>query len=496
MSRIKELFSDSLVYGLSSVVARFINYLLVPFYTFYFNPAEYGLIGLIYAAIVFLNVIYQFGMESAYIRYASDQNRRPGKVFVTLQLALLGAATGLSLLLYWGASPFVLPLMSLDIEGGQQLFAMMLGILWLDALGIVPFAHLRIVRKSYTYALIKLLNVIVNVGLNIYLVAFLGFGLEALLISNIIASGIALLLLIAVTLPLYKAAPELAILKTALLFGLPYVPNGIGFAINEVLDRFFLVRLSPEQLSAIYETPYSAEEITGIYNACYKLAVFMLLTVQMFRLAWQPFFMRYARDKDSPELFARVFLYFNAVSALVFIGIGLFTAEIAALPVPVLDGTLIDSRYWAGLHIVPVLLLAYWFQGWFVNFSAGIFIQEKTIHFPKITLYGALVTVGGNLLLTPLLGMMGAALATLGCYALMSLLAYYYARKLYPVGYPLGSVLGMMTASVGVVWLGWQFPDIAGTDWAGRLLLAACGTIAVGGAVYYTIARQRSEYKK
>ena len=489
MSRIKELLSDSLVYGLSSVVARFINYLLVPFYTFYFDPAEYGIIGLIYAAIVFLNVVYQFGMESAYIRYASDESRAPEKVFITLQLALLGVATGLSALFYWGASPFVLPLMSLDFEGGRELFGLMLIILWLDALGIVPFAHLRIVRKSFTYALIKLANVIINVGLNIYLVAFLGYGLEALLISNIVASGITLLLLIGVTLPLYKAAPELAILKTALLFGLPYVPNGIGFATNEVLDRFFLVRLSPEQLSAIYEVPYTAEEITGIYNACYKLAIFMLLTVQMFRLAWQPFFMRYAKDKDSSELFAQVFLYFNAVSALVFIGIGLFTAEIAALPVPILDGTLIDSRYWAGLHIVPVLLLAYWFQGWFVNFSAGIFIQEKTIHFPKITLYGALVTLGGNLLITPLLGMLGAALATLACYALMSMLAYYYTQKLYPVGYPLGSVLFMMMTAVLVVGLGWQFPEFAGAEWAGKLLLSVIGAGGIGALVYYNTAR-------
>ena len=194
MSRIKELFSDSLVYGLSSVVARFINYLLVPFYTFYFEPAEYGIIGLIYAAIVFLNVVFQFGMESAYIRYASDDKQAPEKVFVTLQLALLGVATGLGALLYWGASPFVLPLMSLGFEGGRELCGMMLVILWLDALGIVPFAHLRIVRKSFTYALIKLANVIIKVGLNIYLVAFLGYGLEALLISNIVASGITLLL--------------------------------------------------------------------------------------------------------------------------------------------------------------------------------------------------------------------------------------------------------------------------------------------------------------
>ncbi len=486
--RIRELFSDSLVYGLSSVVARFINYLLVPFYTMYFNPAEYGIIGLIYAAIVFLNVIYTFGMESAYIRYAKDSEAASRKVFVTVQLALLGVATFLGLFLYWAGSPVLLPLMSIDLDGGISLFGMMLIILWLDALGIVPFAHLRIVRKSLTYAVIKLLNVIINVGLNLYLVIGLGWGIEAILISNIIASAAALLMLMAVTRPLYQAAPDLAVLKTALIFGLPYVPNGIGFAINEVMDRFFLVRLSPEQTEAIYGTTYSGDEITGIYNACYKLAVFMLLTVQMFRLAWQPFFMRYAKDRESPELFARVFLYFNLACAGVFLTIGLYVEQIAAINVPLLNGTIIDSRYWLGLHIVPVLLLAYWFQGWFVNFSAGIFIKEKTIKFPQITLYGAVLTISGNLLLVPVLGMMGSALATLGCYALMSMFAWYYSGKVYPVNYPIKSVIFIMVWACLLVTAGFTMPVVFISEQFSRFLLLLIGFAGIG-AVWLIMRR-------
>lgn len=481
-SRIRELFSDSLIYGLSSVVARFINYLLVPFYTLYFDPAEYGIIGLIYAAIVFLNVIYTFGMESAYIRYAGQKAKDAKRVFVTVQITLLGVATALGSLLYWLGGPILLPLMSLDFEGGASLFGMMLIILWLDALGIVPYAHLRIIRKSFTYAIIKLVNVVINVGLNLYLVISLGWGLEAILISNILASGAALLMLMAVTLPMYKATPDLAVLKTALVFGLPYVPNGIGFAINEVLDRFFLVRLSPEQLASIYGTPYTGEEITGIYNACYKLAVFMLLTVQMFRLAWQPFFMRYSTDKDSPEMFARVFLYFNMLSAAVFIGIGVYAHQIVAMEVPFLGGTIIDSRYWAGLHIVPVLLMAYWFQGWFVNFSAGIFIKEQTIKFPRITLYGAIVTLTGNIFLVPVLGMMGSALATLGCYALMSFFAWYYSNQVYPVKYPVKIVIFMMAWASLIVWAGYEFDGFFVNEALTRVLLLLIGFagIAVG----------------
>lgn len=475
MNKLKELFSDSVVYGLSSVVARFINYLLVPFYTKFFDPAEYGVVGLIYAAIVFLNVIYTFGMESAYIRYASDNKWKKEKVFVTLQLALFGVATALGAFLYFGAGSLIMPLMSLEGSAGQQLFVMMLAILWLDALSIVPYAHLRIVRKAWLYAIIKLVNVIINVALNLYLVIGLGWGLEAILISNIIASGVSLLMLIVVTLPMYKVAPELAILKTALVFGLPYVPNGIGFAINEVLDRFFLNQMNPDTILAIYGTPYTPEEITGIYNACYKLAIFMLLLVQMFRLAWQPFFMRYAKDDASPKLFAQVFFYFNLVSAAVFMGVGIFVEHIVAIPVPFLDGTIIDSRFWSGLSIVPILLMAYWFQGWFINFSSGIFIREKTIRFPLITFFGALFTIIGNIVLVPILGMTGSAIATLACYAAMSILTLYYANQVFPVKYPLLSVILMMVFGSLIVWIGFTLPFIVVSEVITRIVLFFIG---------------------
>lgn len=487
MSKLRELFSDSMVYGLSSVVARFINYLLVPFYTKFFDPAEYGVIGLIYAAIVFLNVIYTFGMESSYIRYASDSKWKKEKVFVTLQLALFGVATLLGVILYFGAGPFIMPLMSLEGSAGLHLFGMMLSILWLDALSVVPYAHLRIVRKAWIYAIIKLVNVILNVGLNLYLVIGLGMGLEAILISNIIASATSLLLLIIVTLPMYKTTPEMAVLKTALVFGLPYVPNGIGFAINEVLDRFFLNQMNPDSILAIYGVPYTPEEITGIYNACYKLAIFMLLLVQMFRLAWQPFFMRYAKDDASPELFARVFFYFNLMSAVVFMGVGIFAENIVAIPVPFLDGTIIDSRYWSGLSIVPILLMAYWFQGWFINFSSGIFIREKTIRFPLITFFGALFTISGNILLVPILGMTGSAIATLACYAAMSLLTLYYAKQVYPVKYPFISVILMMVVSSLIVWIGFALPFLIISALFTRVILFVFGLTVLAGIWFYTV---------
>jgi O-antigen/teichoic acid export membrane protein len=129
---------------------------------------------------------------------------------------------------------------------------------------------------------------------------------------------------------------------------------------------------------------FTPEDIVGIYGACYKVAVFMLLLIQMFRMAWQPFFMRHSDDPDAPRIFARAFLYFNIVAAALYLLVGLFAQEIVAIRIPFTEATLINSRYWAGLEIVPLLLLAYWFHGWYINFSAGIFISEKTKYYQRL----------------------------------------------------------------------------------------------------------------
>lgn len=452
MPRIRELVSDTAIYGISSVVARFINYLLVPFYTKFFAPGEYGIIGLIYGAIVFLNVIFTFGMESAYLRYGAKRERSK-RVFATLQLFLLMASSVL-VLIFWWANPWVAPLMSVD--GAEHLYLMMLSILWLDALGIVPFAELRLIRKAWTYAIIRLVNVCINVGLNLYLVIVLGMGLEAILISNIIASGFSLIALLATTGNMLLARPDMGLMKRALLFGIPYIPAGLAYAINEVVDRFFLNQMSQEDISRIYGPEYTSEEITGIYNACYKIAIFMMLIVQMFRMAWQPFFMRHAESEELKPTLSKVFTLFNAGAAVVFVSVSLFAQEIVAIRIPLLEATLIDSRYWMGLHIIPFLLLAYWFQGWYANFMPGIFIKEQTKKLPLITMIGAVITISLNIVLIPIFGMLGSAIATLTCYFGMSLLLLRQARIAFPVTYEFGKVALIMLISIIAVLLGTQ----------------------------------------
>lgn len=466
MKKLKELVSDTLIYGISSVVARFVTYLLVPFYTDIFDPAEYGIIGLIYSAIALLNVVFTFGMESAYLRYAADRERAKD-IFTTVQLVLLGVSTFLSVLIL-KLNPVAMPILGLAGDT-EVLYYYMIGILWFDTLSIIPFAELRLVRKTWLFAGTRLANVIINLSLNFYLILGLGFGLEAVLISQLAASATTTLFLAAYTSPMLFGRFDSKILDKALLFGVPFIPAGIGYTINEFIDRFFLNAMSSQEVTALYGAGMTSEAVTGIYNACYKLAVFMLLLIQMFRMAWQPFFMRHANDEGAKELFRTVFRGFNVVAATAFIVVALFAPEIAAIPVPVLDTTIIDSRYWQGLSIVPVILMAYWFQGWYVNFTAGIFIMEKTKYLPQVTLGGAVITIIANFALVPFFGMMGSATATLLSYSAMAIALFVISTRIYPVSYEMGRSLLTVTIS-GLAVLGlFLFADGLQTPFAIKL---------------------------
>ncbi len=479
MKKLGELFSDTLIYGISNVLARFINYLLVPLYTKVFETSQYGIVSLVYAAIAFLNVIFTFGMESAYLRYAKDREQARS-VFKTVQASLLGFATLLAFLL-WILSPVTMPLLSLSPDV-RNIYLMMIGILWFDTLSAVPFAELRLIRKSWQYASIRIANVLINLGLNFYLILILGWGIEAVFIANLAASGITTIFIWIYTAPMWKGRWSRFIFHKALWFGMPFVPAGVGYAINEILDRFFLNSYMSQQTAVhLYGPDIHPADVVGIYSACYKLAVFMLLLIQMFRMAWQPFFLRHADDEEAPQLYADVFLYFNGVAAVVFLGVALFADQIVHIHIS--SVYLIDPRFWSGLSIVPVILGAYWFHGWYYNFSAGIFIKERSSVFAWITLFGALITIIFNLVLIPFYGMMGAAFATLLSFASMAVMLLWRVQKIYPVPYSLKKVLLIMGWAAGCFLLHIPLASWTGAAWPVDIFLLLIGVGGVAGVV-------------
>jgi O-antigen/teichoic acid export membrane protein len=448
LRQLRELFSDTIIYGISTVVARFVNYLLVPFYTDVFSRAQYGVVSLVYAAIAFLNVVFTIGMESAYIRYAKDREESRN-IFKTLQIALFAVATLLAGLL-WFAEPWITPILELD-QDTTGIFLMMLGILWFDTLAIVPFAELRLVRRAVLFAILRSAHVAINLALNFYLILGLGFGIEAVFMSNLIASVLITFTIWMFTLPMMSGSWSSEWMNRAFHFGWPFVPAGIGFVINEMFDRFFLKGMDPDTVIQLYGADITVLEVVGVYSACYKLAVFMLLLVQMFRMAWHPFFMRHSDSPEALKIFAKVFGWFNLAAAAIYITVSLFTQEIVSLQVPILNATLIDSEYWLGLHIVPWLLLAYWFHGWYLNFTAGIFIKNKTKALPVVTLIGAVITIIGNIVLIPYLGMMGSAIATLMSYSVMATVLYRVSTSVLEVPYQFGKELLFMGVMVALV---------------------------------------------
>ena len=490
MKKLRELLSDTLIYGISSVLARFIGYLLVPLHTDVFPTSEYGVVSLVYAGLAFLNVIFTFGMESAYLRYAKDRDQAKN-VFKTLQIGLGALSTVLVILLVF-LSPALMPAMSLESTGSQNLYWMMLGILWFDTMVLVPFAELRLVRRQWLFAIFKTGNILVNVGLQFYLILGLNWGIEAVFFASLVASGLTAVVLWIATAPMLKGSWDTPVFRKALKFGLPFVPAGLGYAINETLDRFFLGNyLSQSTVAELYSPDMTPDDVVGIYSACYKLSVFMLLLVQMFRMAWQPFFLRESDDPDAPELYRDVFRYFNVVAGICFLVVALFAQHIVQIKVPVLDVYLVGEQYWSGLSIVPVLLGAYWFQGWYMNFSAGIFIEEETKILPVITLIGAGITVIANLLLIPHYGMMGSAYATFLSYAAMAMLLYYKSVRIYPVNYQLLRTFLMMLVAAGSLYalpwvIGWM-----GSEWTSRFTV-----LLIGGAGMVLLAIPNYFHKK
>lgn len=215
----------------------------------------------------------------------------------------------------------------------------------------------------------------------------------------------------------------------------------------------------------------------------------MLLLVQMFRMAWQPFFMRQSDEESAPKTFSQTFSLFNLAAAAIFLSVALFAEQIVSIKIPVLDFYLVDEKFWEGLSIVPVLLMAYWFQGWYINFSAGIFISETTKRLPQITLIGAGITIVANLLLIPFFGMMGSAFATLASYGFMAMLIYYYSTNAFQVPYKLVSGFGVMLIAAGAYYLKPYFLSMGYNEWLVSGLLLLGGMIPVLGLTYLTIDR-------
>lgn len=444
---LKALGKETVIYGLSTIVARLLNFLLLPFYTHYLAPAELGIVATVFAYIAFLNIVFQYGLDQAFLRFAAGRDdEEKSVVFSTCQGTLVISSLALGGTLHLFSDSLAVPL-GLRPEHAP-LLRYAAWILALDALTIVPFSSLRLHHRAWTYVGVKSLNIVSNVVLNIVLIAGFGLGIRGVFGASLFAAALSLFLVAPEMSRWIQTRLSVERLKLMLRFALPLVPAGIGAMMVQVIDRPLMLRLTDEAT-------------VGIYQANYRLGIFMLLVVNMFDQAWRPFFLERAEQKGSSVLFGRVLTLFLAGAGWLALGLALFLPDL--IKVSINGKHLIDPRYWAGIPVIPVILAAYVLHGLYINFLASVTISKRTDLLVWVTLLGAGVNIGSNLLLIPKIGMVGAAWATFLSYGVMAGALFGIGRRVYPIPYEykkLAIVSGSLLGGCLIAFSGWRIPAV------------------------------------
>jgi O-antigen/teichoic acid export membrane protein len=436
LNPLKKLLGQTAVYGLSTILARTANYLvLTPLYTYIFrNQSDFGINAEIYAYISFLNILLTYGMETAFFNFYSKQPEKE-RIYATTLISLLCSSTvflvsGLifrNTLAGW-----------MNYSGYEIFIVWMILIICSDAITVIPFAKLRAENKAAKFALIKTINILINIFFNIFFLVIcknayerhadslfsrlydphvgIGYGF----LANVLANLITILFLYKEFFRVnYKFDKE--IWKSMMIYALPLILVGLAGMINETFDRIILGKLLPHE---------TARKEVGIYGACYKLSIIMTIFIQAFRFAAEPFFFNTAKNVDSKKTNAQVTKYFVIFCSFIFLGTMMNLEWIKYF---------ISDAYWQGLSVVPILLIANLFLGVYYNLSIWYKLTEKTRFGAYITIIGATLTLGINFIFIPIYSYTASAWATLISYGTMMLLSYFIGKKHYPINYNLRS---------------------------------------------------------
>ena len=448
MNPLKRLASQTAIYGVSSVLGRFLNYLLVPLFTYTFAPAEYGVVAEFYAYMGFLAVLLVFGLETGYFRFRSGGERPPAVVYATVLRFLILSNSAFLLAMVVFSQPLAEILRYPD---RPELIWWSAAILALDSIGAAAFARLRAEERPVRFAVVKLVEIGTNIGLAVFFIllcrrafesdpqSLLGrlwdpaIGVGYVFIANLAASGLKLALL----------TPQLrdglrgfdaTLFGRMIRYSLPMVIIGLAGIVNEMLDRAALKYLLP------YDNETNMAQL-GIYSACYKLSILMTLFIQAFRYAGEPFFFAHAKESNARNTYALVLTWFVIFCVFIFLLVTLFLDIFQYF---------VGSAYREGLHVVPVLLLANLLLGVYVNLSIWYKLTDRTLMGAYVSVAGAVITVILLVTLVPRWGFAGAAWAHLACYGFMVTASYLLGRRFYPVPYDLWRVGGYVALGLAI----------------------------------------------
>ncbi|SFA97899.1 Membrane protein involved in the export of O-antigen and teichoic acid [Flavobacterium swingsii] len=438
MSLYKSLFKQTLIYGLATVLPRMISFLLNPLYTKVLPKQEFADVSIVFAYLVFFNVVLSYGMETAFFRFYNQEENKKKVISTTTISIFWSTITFLVLSLLFRNS------LSHWSDINVQYITYTIWILVLDALVIIPFSRLRAEKKPMVYAIIKIGNVTTNFLLNLFFllvlpkitasnptgflstIYFENFQVGYIFVSSLLSS----LLTFIVLSPNYfkiKWKFDFLLWKKMIQYGFPILIAGIGFAINEHFDKILL------------DWFHVSKSDIGAYSACYKIGMFMVLFRTAFTLGIEPFFFSHAGNENAPQTYATITKYFVITGSFILLFVIVFVDILKILLVP-------NPSYWEAMKVVPLIILANFFLGIYTNLSVWYKIIDKTKIGAYISIIGAVITLLLNYLLIEKFSYYGSAIATITAYGSMMFISYYLGQKKYPIPYEInkiGSYLGI-----------------------------------------------------
>lgn len=478
MAGIKSLMKDTAVYGVSSILGRFLNWCLVPMYTYKFPPGEYGIVTNIYAYIALILIILTYGMETGFFRFANHERwKNPTQVYTTSLISI-----GTTSLVFMVAVSIFSPEIAriIDCDDHPSFIWMMAIAVGLDAFTSIPFAYLRYKQRPIRFATLKFINIALNIALNIFFILLCpwlwehypstiswfydpSFGIGYIFLANLISSALILVLLLPELRVCYSFNGKL--LKEMLRYSFPLLIIGIAGIMNQTIDKILYPFLITDQVEATRQL--------GIYGACYKIAIVMVMFIQAFRFAYEPFIFAHNKEKGANKTatYAQAMKYFIIFALFIFLLV-MFYLDVLKY--------FISPRYFEGLKVVPIIMIAELFFGIFFNLSLWYKLTDKTIWGTWFSLGGLAITLVLNITLVPRFGYIACAWAAFACYGAMMLASYFTGQKHFPIRYPLGRI-GFYCLVAGVLYV---VAKVTTTDselfnFAFRALLLAAYTVLV-----------------
>jgi O-antigen/teichoic acid export membrane protein len=431
---IKKLAGQTVWYGLSSIAARFLNYLLTPYLTMSLHSDKYGQMSTIYAALPFLNVVFTYGMETAYFRFV-QKDKLKTDIYSTAMISMISSTIFLTTMLFIFKSGLT---SLLKLESHPEFITYSIFITALDTLTTLPFAKLRQDGRPRKFAITRILNITLTIVLTYFFISVLphiieknpnsflnaiyipDYGVGYIIIANLIASFTTLILLYKEFFA-FKFKFNSVLWKRMIIYALPLILAGFAGMINETFDRIMLLWWGP---SANIQ---DAETQVGIYSACYKLSLLITLFIQAFRMGAEPFFFKESEGENPQRTYARVMKFFVITITVMFL--------IVALYLDIWKHFIRKPSMWVGLKVVPILLLANMFLGIYYNLAIWYKLTNKTIAGAYITLIGAGITLIINYFFIPRYSYMACAWATFACYGSMMLVSFVWGQKEYRIPY-------------------------------------------------------------